>query len=191
MKKNSNKKVLKKLILILILIILLISVILIILKINSNTSSESGYTATNIGTDKIIPMSSEAFFQNYYGNIESDEVYITLTKMANYIIDNKQDIDNWTEDEMYNIYNENKEEFLDMGLIDEDSFIDVMEVVQTIDSDDLSLSYMAFENDTIENIGDGVQVDITFKYVNIDEISFKLELLNDSNEENAIKIFCE
>ena len=186
---NKSSKKLKRIILILILIILVISLITIILVVNSSKAGEeSGLGATNENTDRIIPMSSEGFFQRYYGTVDENDVYKTLTLLANYIIDNKEEIDTWNDDSMYTVYSENEEEFKNMGLVYSEDFVNVMKLVQEINTEDLDLSYMAFENDTIAYAFNGIQVDITFKYVNVDGLNLELMLLNDANTENPIRI---
>lgn len=186
---NKSSKKLKRIILILILIILVISLITIILVVNSSKAGEeSGLGATNENTDRIIPMSSEGFFQRYYGTVDENDVYKTLTLLANYIIDNKEEIDTWNDDSMYTVYSENEEEFKNMGLVYSEDFVNVMKLVQEINTEDLDLSYMAFENDTIAYALNGIQVDITFKYVNVDGLNLELMLLNDANTENPIRI---
>ena len=186
---NKSSKKLKRIILILILIILVISLITIILVVNSSKAGEeSGLGATNENTDRIIPMSSEGFFQRYYGTVDENDVYKTLTLLANYIIDNKEEIDTWNDDSMYTVYSENEEEFKNMGLVYSEDFVNVMKLVQEINTEDLDLSYMAFENDTIAYASNGIQVDITFKYVNVDGLNLELMLLNDANTENPIRI---
>lgn len=188
------------------ILILVLVLVIIIISIVSDTGESDALGTTNnyLDTDKVIPMSAEEFFQEYYEYYEYDvddteegyaekvseeDVYMAITKLAKYIIDNKEDIDGWTSNEMYDIYSGNEEEFKSMGIVDEDSFVDIMKKVQEIEEDDLALSYTAFDIDTISKSSDKFEVEFTIKYTGVDALIFILELSTDASSENPIQIY--
>lgn len=186
-----KKKNFKRIIIICGILILILVFAIIIISIVSNTgeSDALGTSNTNLDTDKVIPMSAEAFFQEYTGDVSEEDVYKVITKLANYIIDNKQDINNWDTDEMYDIYSENEEEMKDMGIVDDESFVNIMKEAKEIQEDELSLSYTSFEIDTISSVSDGIEVEIIIKYAGVDALTFILSLSNDASSENPIQIY--
>ena len=186
----KNKKKLKKIILILFILIAIL-ILAIILIINNNDETEenaSELSISNINSEKVIPISSESFFQNYYGNVSEDDVYMTLTNIAYYIIDNKQEINEWLDDDIENAYLINEQYFKTIGLVEKENFYNIINLAKGIDSDELSLSYTAFEIDTISYLSNSISVDVTIKYVDVEEISLLLILDNEEESENPIEI---
>lgn len=190
----KNKKKLKRIILILfiLILILVIATVIAVLALNNDEEVEEetviGSSGSNINSEKVIPISAEDFFQNYNGNVDEDDVYTAITKVAYYIIDNKQEIDNLDDEDIEEKYLENEEYFKSIGLIEEENFENIIKLAKTIDSDELSFSYTAFDIDTITNLDDGVSVDVIIKYTGIDKITVNLILAMDSETENAIEI---
>lgn len=174
-----------------ILILILILAIIIIKIVMLNQENELELSVTNTETEKIIPMSAEGFFQNYNGDVLEDDVYLAITKLANYIKDNKQEIDSWTTDDIDNVYSQNEEEFNSMGIINSTEFTNIIEEVKKIEEDELTLSYTAFNTNTISYISNSIEVEISIKYTNVDSIDLLLLLSNDSSSENPIQIYSE
>ncbi len=185
MVKRDIQKKFKYTIMILIILICIIMLIIGALRlINRNREREGEY----IRPETVNPMFSENLFKKYTGENSKEDILGSLTDFIYYIIDNKQEINNLKVDELAKRYKQNENKFKLMGISTEEDFLKIMDTVQNIDSNELKFSYASFEIDTIERLNEKVVIDFALKFVDTDEIIFKLEIENSYYTDGIIHI---
>ncbi len=131
--------------------------------------------------DVINPMQKESFFQKYNGNVPEGDVLEKITGLVYYFTDNKQTIDIMNEEELTKEYENNTQKINDIGILDVSDFIKITKLYQTLNNN-LELSYVYFDLDTLEVVDDVTKVELEIKYAGMDEIKIKMDLNNEYNK---------
>lgn len=185
MRKEKLEKKIKHIIIFLIILLLVIMLIIGVLRlINRNKERDGIYVRPEV----INPMFSDRFFKEYNGEVNKEEVLNRLTDFIYYIIDNKQEIDSLDSQKLLNQYNQNEEKFKLMGFKTKEEYLEIMSIIQNINSNELEFSYASFETNTIKKMNDKVVVKISLKFVDVDEIMLNLEIDKAYQSEDIIHI---
>lgn len=181
MKKDDIKKVIIFLIILLIIIMMIIGVMKLI---NSNREREAIYVRPEV----INPMFSENLFKKYTGEISKDEILNRITDFIYYIVDNKQELTTLNVEELTQKYKQDEKYFKTIGFSTLEDFLKTIAAIQKINNDELKFSYASFEIDTIENFNNKLFVNLSLKFVDVNEILLKLEIEKKFQEEGIIHI---
>lgn len=128
--------------------------------------------------DVINPMQKESFFQKYNGNVPEGDVLEKITGLVYYFTDNKQSLNIMNEEELSSEYEKNTQNINNIGILNVSDFIEITKLYQTLNNN-LELSYVYFDLDTLEVVDDVTKIELEIKYVGMDEIRIKMDLNNE------------
>lgn len=183
-KSNSNFKYLNLIVICIIVLVVILSILLNMLKNKTfgGQANKTNQTSSNLRErdtdyerpDTISPMFKERLFKEYEGKINEDEILNSLTEFVYYITDNKKEISQMSEEDIQDKYNANKDRFEKMGILTLDYYKYIINIMKSIEKNELELSYTQFDVNSIEKIDSGIILKFNIKYVETNEISLKL-----------------
>lgn len=190
MKKNSKKKKNNKLKLILLCLFVII-IVLVIVNLAHKKKEPKEIPDTERNTpytrpDTVSLIGQDDFFKQYEGNVSYYTIMDKITEFVYYIIDNKLDIDEMTEEELMKEYETNETEFKNIGIQSSEDYKQMMLVVQKLGIGEVEFAYAEIPEETVKQGDEYTTGELVIKFVEKDELRFKIQIANDKTNQQPV-----
>lgn len=191
MKKKKSKKINIHMLVLLVFLLVILIIVTSITLITGNFKSINSEQTTNIAAnetqerpkeyvrlDTVYPMEIEKFLNIYSGNVPKEYILEKITNFIYYFMDNKDTIDNITDNNISEFYNTNKDTLNNIGIESEEDFKPIVNAIKTMNTKNLEFSYAQIKTDTLINSGDTTTAEFELKYTYYDPIMLEIKIEN-------------
>lgn len=199
-KKDINIPIIALLALLLIMLIIVTAITLILNNFKgTDTSNEKNNIVSNsqerpkeyVRLDTVYPMEFDKFLNLYSGNVPKEYILEKITNFVYYFMDNKDSIDNVTDNNISEFYNNNKQTLNNIGITTQEDFQKIVQAVKEINTKSLELSYAQIKTDTLINSNGVITAEFELKYTYYDPINLEIKINNNYEEgKNLVSFSC-
>lgn len=199
-KKDINIPIIALLALLLIMLIIVTAITLILNNFKgTDTSNEKNNIVSNsqerpkeyVRLDTVYPMEFDKFLNLYSGNVPKEYILEKITNFVYYFMDNKDSIDNVTDNNISEFYNNNKQTLNNIGITTQEDFQKIVQAVKEINTKSLELSYAQIKTDTLINSNGVTTAEFELKYTYYDSINLEIKINNNYEEgKNLVSFSC-
>lgn len=199
-KKDINIPIIALLALLLIMLIIVTAITLILNNFKgTDTSNEKNNIVSNsqerpkeyVRLDTVYPMEFDKFLNLYSGNVPKEYILEKITNFVYYFMDNKDIIDNVTDNNISEFYNNNKQTLNNIGITTQEDFQKIVQAVKEINTKSLELSYAQIKTDTLINSNGVTTAEFELKYTYYDPINLEIKINNNYEEgKNLVSFSC-
>lgn len=188
-KKGNGKKTKNNIKIALIILAILIIIVLITLSILSKKNKPQERTGPYVRLETIGLISQDEFFKKYGGSVSQEYIMEKITDLVYYISDNKEKIDNMTNNEITREYKNNEQKLKEIGFETEEDYENIILEVKKIGKKEAELSYAEINTENIKRNNGYTKTQLIIKYVGLEKLKLQIEISNTNNSQTTLVRF--